>query len=53
MAALGGAHRAPRTFKGTARGSDGAIDIDLVALRDRRDDLFGGRVQGFENAPGG
>jgi hypothetical protein len=51
MAALGGAHRAPRTFEGTARGSDGAIDIDLVALRDCRDGLFGGRIQGFESAP--
>jgi len=30
MAALGGAHRAPGPFQGTARGGDGAIDIDLV-----------------------
>ena len=35
LAALGGAHGAPRAFEGAARGGDGAIDVDLVAFGNR------------------
>ncbi len=52
MAAFGRPHRAPGPFKSSACGGDGALDIDLVAFRDRRDGLFSGRVQGCEGAPG-
>ena len=50
LAALGGAHGAPRTFEGAARGGDGAIDIGLVAFGDGGDDLFGGGIEGLEGA---
>jgi hypothetical protein len=53
VAALGGAHRAPRAFEGPARRGYRVIDVDLIAFRDRCDDLFGGGVEGVEGAPRG
>ena len=53
MTALGGTHRAPRTFERATRGGHRKIDIDFAALRDRGDNRLGRRIEGFEGAPGG
>ena len=52
LPALGGAHGAPGAFEGAAGGGNGALDIGLVAFGNGRDDLFGGRIERLEGAPG-
>ncbi len=52
VATLGGAHGAPDAFEGAAGGDYGALDIGLVAFRNRRDHLFGGGIERFERAAG-
>ena len=53
LAALGGAHAAPRALEGAPRRGHRAIDVGLVAFGHRRDDLFVGRIEGLECAAGG
>ena len=50
LAALGGAHRAPRAFEGAAGGRDGVVDIGLVAFGDDSNDLAGRGIERFEGA---
>jgi hypothetical protein len=52
LAALGGAHAAPRPLKGAAGGRDRTIDIGRVAFGDGGDDLLGGGIEGLEGAAG-
>jgi hypothetical protein len=52
MPALGSPHGAPGAFEGAAGSSDRPVDIGLVALGNRGDDLFTRRILRLESAAG-